>query len=406
VPSVDVRTRTAADVGPVDPGWFFDEELPRLARERASLVAAGGRELGPRPLAVEVDGRAWTLALDDGRVTVTPGADGPPAHVRLGEEDLADVVHDLRTPMGLFTGGDLDMPAGRLDDFLDWWVILRGLIDARPVHTTGAVTFTDTDGEPLDLTRAFHADDDPRAMGHFLAEAGFLHIAEVFTEDEMGAVSAEMDAAAAGYEQGDGRSWWAKTADGTDRLVRMQYFHQESPSTRALMADDRLLGLARLTRDGHELGKPGSNANWVEALVKPIGVVEGISDVPWHKDCSLGSHSYRCCTLTVGISVTGADERSGQLRVVAGSHRALIQPAFVRRGLDLPQLDLPTGTGDLTVHLSCTLHMSQPPVDRERRVLYTDFRLPSIDGQPDPGEAKLRRIREAAPTTVSQPRAG
>ena len=47
--------------------------------------------------------------------------------------------------------------------------------------------------------------------------------------------------------------------------------------------------------------------------------------------------------------------------------------------------------------------MSQPPVDRERRVLYTDFRLPSIDGQPDPGEAKLRRIREAAPTTVSQP---
>jgi len=406
VPSVDVRTRTAADVGPVDAGWFFDEELPRLARDRGSLVAAGGRELAPRPLAVEVDGRTWTLALDDDRVTVTCGGGGPPAHVRLGEEDLADVVHDLRTPMGLFTGGDLDMPTGRLDDFLDWWVILRGLIDARPVHTAGAVTFTGTDGEPLDLAHAFHTDDDPRAMGHFLAEAGFLHIAEVFTEDEMGAVSAEMDAAAAGYEQGDGRSWWAKTADGADRLVRMQYFHHESPTTRALMADDRLLGLARLTRDGHELGKPGSNANWVEALVKPIGVVEGISDVPWHKDCSLGSHSYRCCSLTVGISVTGADERSGQLRVVAGSHRALIQPAFVRRGLDLPQLDLPTGTGDLTVHLSCTLHMSQPPVDRERRVLYTDFRLPSIDGQPDPGEAKLRRIREAAPTTVSQPRAG
>ena len=179
---------------------------------------------------MEVDGRAWTLALDDGRVTVTPGAGGPPAHVRLDDEDLADVVHDLRTPMGFFTGGDLDMPAGRLDDFLDWWVILRGLIDARPVHTTGAVTFTDTDGAPLDLTRAFHTDDDPRAMGHFLAEAGFLHIAGVFTEDEMGAVSAEMDAAAAGYEQGDGRSWWAKTADGTDRLVRMQYFHHESPS--------------------------------------------------------------------------------------------------------------------------------------------------------------------------------
>jgi hypothetical protein len=103
--------------------------------------------------------------------------------------------------------------------------------------------------------------------------------------------------------------------------------------------------------------------------------------------------------------VTGADDRSGQLRVVAGSHRALVRPAFVREGLDLPQLDLPTRTGDVTVHLSCTLHMSQPPVDRERRVLYTDFRLPSIDGRPDPGEQKLRRIRDAAPVNVSQPAA-
>ena len=29
------------------------------------------------------------------------------------------------------------MPAGRLDDFLDWWVVLRSLLDARAVHTTG-----------------------------------------------------------------------------------------------------------------------------------------------------------------------------------------------------------------------------------------------------------------------------
>jgi hypothetical protein len=386
----------------VDPDRFFTDELPHLAREREALVAAGARELAPRALTVEIGDRRWALRFEDPHVTVTEAAMTTPAVVRLDAEDLADLVHDLRTPMGLFTGGDLDMPAGRLDDVLDWWVVLRGLLDARPVHTAGSVRFADRDGSPLDLTRAFRTDDDPADMGHFLAEAGFLHIEGVFTEEEMAAVCAEMDAAAAGYERGDGRSWWARTGDGIDRLVRMQYFHQRSPTTRALLADDRLLGLGRLTSDGHVHGKPGSNANLVEALVKPIDVVEGISDVPWHKDCSLGSHSYRCCSLTAGISVTGADERSGQLRVVAGSHRALIQPAFVRRGLDLPQLDLPTRTGDLTVHLSCTLHMSQPPVDRERRVLYTDFRLPS--DEPDPGEAKLRRIRDAAPTTVSQPR--
>ena len=95
------------------------------------------------------------------------------------------------------------------------------------------------------------------------------------------------------------------------------------------------MGLAHHEREIPGVGgKPGGNENIVEVLVKPIGVIEGISDVPWHKDCSLGSHSYRCCSMTVGISVTGADADSGQLRVVAGSHRALIQPAFVRRGLD------------------------------------------------------------------------
>ncbi len=160
--------------------------------------------------------------------------------------------------------------------------------------------------------------------------------------------------------------------------------------------------MAGFTSDGHTLGKAAGDANLVEALVKPIGIVQGISDVPWHKDCSLGSHSYRCCSLTVGISVTGADAESGQLRVVPGSHRALVQPAFVRRDLDLPQLDLLTSTGDVTVHCSCTLHMSQPPVTRERRVLYTDFSLPTDEGARSPNEAVLRRIREGAPSTVTQ----
>jgi hypothetical protein len=291
---------------------------------------------------------------------------------------------------------------GRLEDFLDWWVVLRSLLDGRPVHTTGAVDFTTPDGEPLDLGQSFTLEDDPNDIAHFLAEAGFVHVRGVFTEDEMDAVSAEMDAAMPTYHQGDQRSWWARTHSGDDRLVRMQYFHTVSPTTAALLADDRLLRLSRLTDDGHALRKPGGNKNIVEALVKPIGIVEGISDVPWHKDCSLGSHSYRCCSMTVGISVTGADADSGQLRVVAGSHRALIQPAFVRQGLDLPIVDLPTETGDVTIHLSCTLHMSHPPVNRERRVMYTDFSLPEQPGG-DPGEVKIKRIREAAPTTVSQP---
>ena len=218
-------------------------------------------------------------------------------------------------------------------------------------------------------------------------------------------MSADMDAAMPSYSPDDGRSWWARTKEGDERAVRLQYFQEHSPTTRALLADDRFLGLASLTDDGHLPGEAHLGWNVIEALVKPLNVVEGISDLPWHKDCSLGRHSYRCCSLTVGISVTGADERSGQLRVVAGSHRAVIQPAFVRRNLDLPQVDLATRTGDITIHLSCTMHMSQAPIDAERRVMYTGFRLPEDQAgsrADTANEAKLRRIRERAYKTVSQ----
>jgi hypothetical protein len=398
--SVDVRTRTAADVRVVDSGDFFERELPGAFEDNLGLAAPGARELSPTPLAIEIDGRRWTLSFDGTRFAVTPDRGAAATFVRLDAQSLADLVNDLITPMTLFTGGELDMPLGRLEDVLDWWVVLRSVLDGRPVHTRGAVGFRDQSGAPLDLDRVFAPDDDPAAIAHFLAEAGYLHIAGVFDETEMAAVSADMDAVAGSYTRDDGRSWWAHTGDGTDRLVRMQYFHEASPRIAALLADDRLLRWARLTDDGHRLGKPGANPNLAEALIKPIGIVDGISDVPWHKDCSLGSHSYRCCSLTVGISVTGAGPDSGQLRVVAGSHRALIQPAFVRRGLDLPVVDVPTNAGDITIHLSCTLHMSQPPVTRERRVVYTDFSLDESDA--DPGEARIARVREQAYKTVSQ----
>jgi hypothetical protein len=215
-------------------------------------------------------------------------------------------------------------------------VILRSVLDGRPVHTRGAIDLHDRDGAPLDLAQGFPPDADPDELAHYLTEAGYLHLVGVFTDAEMAAVSADMDAAEPTYRRDDGRSWWAHTADGRDRVVRTQHFHETSPALAQLLADERLVRFTRLTGDGHRFGKPGGNPNLAEALVKPIGVVDGISDVPWHKDCSLGSHSYRCCSLTVGISVTGADAESGQLRVVAGSHRALIQPAMVRADLDLP----------------------------------------------------------------------
>ena len=404
--SVDIRTRTTQDLRSVDPVAFLSDELPGLIAERSGLAIPGAREMGLRPIALVVGGDTWVLAFDGDRFAVERLSEPPPdvaTVVGLDHGQVEDLVNDLRTPVAFMVGGDLDLRAGRFEALLDWSVVLRSLLDGRPMHASGSITFTDRDGGPLDPARSFTLADDRDELAHALSEAGFLHLEGVFTDAEMAAVSAEMDAAAAGYAPGDGRSWWARTHDGDERVVRMQHFHDVSPTTAALLADDRLLGLATLTGDGHRLGKPGGNTNTIEALVKPIGVVEGISDVPWHKDCSLGAHSYRCCSLTVGISVTGADAASGQLRVVPGSHRALTWPSFLRPGLDLEPIDLPTRTGDVTVHLSCTLHMSQPPVTSERRVMYTDFSLPTDEDEYTAIEEAISRVREGAPTKVNQP---
>lgn len=399
--TVDIRTRTDGPRTPLDPATFFADLPDRLDEHHASM-AAGLQWLSPRPLAIEVPSGVWTLHVDGDRVAVDPGLGDVAAHVRLTADQLHDLVDDQQTFMAWFSAGQLDQPTGRLEDLLDWWIVLRAVLDDRSIYTPGSVHFRDRRSGELDLHRGFAPDDDPAEMRHFLEEAGYLHLVGLFTEEEMAQVSADMDRAAPTYRLDDGRSWWARTTDGTNRLVRMQGFDHHSPITADLLADERFLAIGALPGDGHVFAERRAD-NRVEALVKPIGVVEGISDVPWHKDCSLGRHSYECCSMTVGISVTGADAASGQLRVVAGSHRALVWPAFVRRGTDLPQIDLPTRTGDVTVHLSCTLHMAQPPVERERRVLYTGFSLPPRDrAAAADARARLRAVREAASVTVSQ----
>lgn len=399
--TIDLRTRDDVDVDAIDVAEFFSVELPGLAAERSGLAVPGALELGVRSLTVETAAGVWTLSIEGEQVRIRPDGDGE-ARVRLDDGEVTDIVHDRRTPMTLMAAGTLDMPEGGLADFLDWWVVLRSLLDERAVHTAGDVTFTDRDGGGLDFQRSFSIDDDPAQLAYFLGQAGYLHLTKVFTAAEMAQVSNDIDAALPRYFDGDGRSWWATTSDGEQRAVRLQRFQEESATTASLLEDERLLRLATLTGDGHLPREQGGNK--IEALVKPIGVVKGISDLPWHKDCSLGRHSSRCCSLTVGISVTGADERSGQLGVVAGSHRALVQPAFFRDSWGLPAVPLPTRTGDVTVHCSCTLHMSQAPVDRERRVMYTDFVLPPRAGDdPAPSSAGVvDRVRERAYKVVSQ----
>ena len=393
--SVDLRTRVDSEQPPVEAGRFFRETLPPLLEAHRHLLAPGANELPLQPFCIETEGEPWTLAWQGDHASVEPGHRGT-ARVRLSAEQLSEIVYDQSTPVALMSNKLLDMPEGGLPDFLNWWLVLRAALDGRRVHARGDVTLGGK------IRRSFAPDDSDEEMRAFLEEAGYLHIQALFSEDEMTAVAADFARAAPHYEKGDPRGWFATTQDGEEHLVRMEGFDRYSAAAAALLDEDRFQRIGRIPGVGHvPARKMGYRAG---ALTKPIGVVKGISDVPWHKDCSLGRHSYECCTLTVGISVTGADAASGQLRVVPGSHRALVWPApCVQPGLDLEPIDLPTRTGDVTVHLSCTQHMSQPPVTRTRRVLYTGFaQQPADPVATERKRQELNAVRSKTHTRISQ----
>ena len=392
--SVDLRTRLDAEQAPIQADLFFRETLPGLLDANHGLLAPGAGELRLESLCIGTEGEPWTLSWAGDRVSVSPGHHGQ-SRVLLTAEQLTDIVNDQSTPIALMSNALLEMPEGGLPDFLNWWLVLRSAIDARPIHARGDVKFE------TDTHRSFTPDDSDEEMRAFLEDAGYLHIKGLFSEDEMAAVEADFPKAAPHFEKGDPNAWFATTKDGVEHLVRMEGFDRYSPTTAALIEEDRFQRIGRIPGIGHVPRRPGAR---VGALSKPIGVVKGISDVPWHKDCSLGRHSYECCSLTVGISVTGADAESGQLRVVPGSHRALVWPApCMQPGLDLEAIDLPTRTGDVTVHLSCTQHMSQPPKVRPRKVLYTGFgQQPADEEAAQRNRSRLDAVRGKTHTSVSQ----
>jgi hypothetical protein len=393
--SVDLRTRLDAEQAPVEANLFFRETLPALLDAHHALLAPGASALSLESLCIETDGEPWTLSWVGDRVSVEAGHHGK-SRVLLTATQLGDIVNDQSTPVALMSNSLLNMPEGGLPDFLNWWLVLRAALDARRIHARGDVKF-DTD-----IRRSFTPDDSDEDMRAFLEDAGYLHIRGLFSEEEMAAVEADYPKAAPHFEKGDVAAWFATTQDGVEHLVRMEGFDRYSETTVALIDEDRFQRIGRIPGLGHMSSrKPGAR---VGALSKPIGVVKGISDVPWHKDCSLGRHSYECCSLTVGISVTGADAESGQLRVVPGTHRALVWPApCMQPGIDLEAIDLPTRKGDVTVHLSCTQHMSQPPKIRTRKVLYTGFgQRPADAAAAQRNRQRLDAVRAKTHTSVSQ----
>lgn len=386
--SVDVRTRCLADQRPLSRAEILDAVLPGAVGVHGDLAARGFTYLQVPPLTLHVDGLPVTLRAASGTLALHPGTDASGIVAELSADALSDLVQDAASMMGLAMTSRVKITEGSITDWISWEPVLRALLDGRRVHEAGDVTFVDPDGHELDLGRTFSLDDDRGEMQHFLEQAGFLHLRGIFTETEMAQLGADIDAWLARATPDDGESWWATDEQGAEVPVRVLFFYEKSEVLRRLVGDDRYRWLAELTGDGHR------HAGGGEGLVKPLGIVRGLSDLPWHKDCGQGRHSYTCNGLTCGISVTGANRTSGALGVIPGSHRANTWAAGRDPRLDLAPRMLETETGDVTVHCSDTLHRAHPPVDRPRKVVYSGFTLPPRPGDEaarPPGDTRAER---------------
>jgi hypothetical protein len=400
--SIDRRTRFDHDVLDLGPDRFFAEHLPALIDRHGHLAAAGFEQLRARPLTVKVDGFRRTLTGAGGRFSVVDADVEGAATVELDAAQFSDWAQQVRTFSALSAVGELRWSNGSDRQQAVWDALWIALLEGWPV-VESEPSFVDRDGAALDLARCFTPDDDPDDVAHFLREAGYLHLRGWLDPSDMAVVSDDMDRAVVEYTDGDDRSWWATLSDGSRRCVRMQHFVQHSPTTAELLGSERWRDLRETISGNDQLVQGPVQDNCIEALIKPLAVANGVSDIPWHRDCNFGRHAYGCSSTTIGVSVTAGAETTGLLRVVAGSHRIAMPPVLAYKGSYLPIVSLPTQAGDVTVHLSCTLHEAMPPLTAERKVMYTGFGLPPREGEEQVRRKGLGNLRERAARTASQP---
>lgn len=364
--SIDKRTR--------EPGYHVASTLEELVEEvlpgaHHELAERGHRHLGLPAVSLVVDGRTWTF---------DPGVGGQPVPLTVDADALPLLLNGQASTTGLMVRGGARCEPGHFGALGAWDVVLRALLDGIPVHEPGAVDLSE-----LDLGRAFAPEVDDDELATHLAAAGFAHLRGWVDPALLERIDTEAHAAAAAATPGQPDRWWATTAAGEDVCVRVQRLLDVSPAMVELLAGDVYRRIGSLFADGH--ARDPERAGSCEALLKPVDVVRGLSEFPWHRDCSQGGCAYNCSDYSAGLPLQPTGGERGHLAVMAGSHRASMPAPGMIRGWrsDLPVVALATEPGDLTVHLSCTLHMTEPPRASPRTVVYTTWVLPTEDHGPE-----------------------
>lgn len=340
---------------------FHRTTLPdRIAAGNGALAWVDLRNLGT--LGLRTPAGAYTYVPTGGTVEIVEGDVGADTVIDLDLDSFAGLATDLDTAPGLFYGGQAVASTGKPSRFIRWEPGLRALYHGRPVFDPETVDLRALDGTVLDPAASFPFDglDDRRSEArHFLDEAGYLVVTDVFSAEEVASFLVEVQALEAAAVPGDQQSWWGRHASGRDVLTRVLNAADRVP-LRALHDDPRVLGIVSVAPEELTSRKIESR-DAVTVLWKRAEMVEGLSDLPWHRDCGMGGHALNCPTAIMTICLTDGSAEAGELRVLPGSHRGSF-PFVDGRDVRAPEgVRVNVTAGDVSLHYSDVGHASMPP---------------------------------------------
>lgn len=354
------------------------EVLPGLLADgRGAEALRGARGLGSLALRLP-EGPAWTYATGASGLAARPGDADAETVVELDADAWQGLVHDVESAPGLLYAGRVRCRRGKAMTLVRWEPALRALYTGRPVFDPRTADLRGRDGQPLDPAQAFAPDDDREEMAHFLRTAGYLCVRGLFAHDEVARMREEARALRAEAVPGDRLSWWATGADGEPVCCRVTRA-ADAPALGALRGEPRLRALADLA-DG-ALAPRSGEGNGVTVIYKSPGVRDGLSDLPWHRDCGMGGHAVMCPVLIASVFLTPATPETGELRFLPGSWRGTFgfheaTDARAPRGVGFR-----LAPGDVTVHYGDGMHAAPPPT----RADLPEYRISATTGFARPG---------------------
>jgi hypothetical protein len=184
--------------------------------------------------------------------------------------------------------------------------------------------------------------------------------------------------------KGDRLSWWSKNVDGDEILCRVTR-GADKRSLATLYGNSRIGRIVELVAPDFvpRLGE----GNGVTVIYKNPDVAEGLSDLPWHRDCGLGGHALTCPMLICSTFLTPVNMDVGDLVFLPGSHRSscgYMDPTCAPQN----SVHVVADPGDFTVHYSDVMHAAPPPRRRDR----AQYRISAVT---DYGRRNARNHRGA-----------